>query len=73
MQQVKIFKNLESDIPAIEREINRFLESGVKVLNIFGNISPQSQASSSAPDGYLSKTPTSPSDVFLVVVYEKAE
>ena len=44
MQQVKLFKSLESDINSLEAEVNGWLrESGVKVLSITGNIAPQSQ------------------------------
>jgi hypothetical protein len=70
MQQVKIFKSIESEVNALEQEINEWLRtSGVRVLQIFGNIAPQSQAyepvtSGPAQGGFV------PSDVLLVVLYE---
>ena len=39
MQQVKIFKSIESELVALEEEINEWLStSGAKVINITGNI-----------------------------------
>ena len=70
MQQIRIFKSIESEVGELEREINGWLqESGVNVVNIFGNIAPQT---------VLSETPSgtgrafSPSDIFMVVIYESA-
>ena len=41
MQQIRIFKSIESEVGEMEREINGWLqESGVKVVNVFGNIAP---------------------------------
>ncbi len=70
MQQVKIFKSIESEVAGLEQEINQWLRtSGVRVLQISGNIAPQSQAyepvtSGPAQGGFV------PSDVLLVVLYE---
>ena len=68
MQQIRIFKSIESDIGELEREINGWLqESGVKVINMFGNIAPQTvNAEGTGATGRA----FSPSDVFMVVVYE---
>ena len=69
MQQIRIFKSIETDISNLESEINSWLqESGVKVINIFGNIAPQTVNSDSSATGSRA---FSPSDVFMVVVYEK--
>ena len=69
MQQIKIFKSIETDVSSLESEINSWLkESGVKVINIFGNIAPQTVNSDSSAS---SSRAFSPSDVFMVVVYEK--
>ncbi len=69
MQQIRIFKSIESDISSLESEINAWLqESGVKVINTFGNIAPQTVNSDSSAS---SSRAFSPSDVFMVVVYEK--
>ena len=47
MQQIKIFKGIENDLSTLEADINAWLvESDVDVINIFGNIAPQSGATS---------------------------
>ena len=47
MQQIKIFKGIENDLSALEAEVNAWLvESDVDVINIFGNIAPQSGVAS---------------------------
>ena len=39
MQQIKIFKGVESETGALEAEVNRWLaESKARVINLFGNI-----------------------------------
>jgi len=69
MQQVKIFYGLENETGSIEKEINDWIrESGVKVLQITGNVAPQSGGSASS--GYLTKSPSNPSDVMIIVLYE---
>ena len=71
MHQIKIFKSLESDITQLEKQVNSWLaESNVRVINMFGNIAPQSpppEMNSSS----ISKSPFPPSDVLLVVLYEQ--
>lgn len=71
MHQIKIFKSLETDVALLEKQVNAWLaESKVRVVNMFGNIAPQSPPpDSSAPA--ISKGPHPPSDVFLVVLYEQ--
>ena len=67
MQQVKIFKSIENEIPTLEEEMNQWLsESGAQVISITGNIAPQS-----ANGGSLGGT-FSGSDVILFVLYENA-
>lgn len=76
MQQIKIFKSVESEIEALERSMNTWLKaSGAKVINIFGNIAPQSPRIDPASSQLLGATrPTGrasdPSDVFIAVLYE---
>ena len=42
MQQIKIFKGLEGEIAALEKQVNTWLaESGARVLQITGNIAAQ--------------------------------
>ncbi|MCA9218551.1 MAG: hypothetical protein KDB27_36030 [Planctomycetales bacterium] len=67
MHQVKIFECRENEIGELESEINKWLsETGARVINITGNIAPQSVVSHP-------KSVASPSDVLLVVVYEVPE
>ncbi len=66
MQQVKIFKSIESELIALEEEINEWIaENNAKVINITGNIAAQSTSSGSLGDSF------SGSDVLLFVLYEK--
>ena len=53
MQQVKIFKSIESELNALEDEINEWIaESKAKVINITGNIAAQSTSSGSLGDSF---------------------
>ena len=66
MQQLKIFKSIESEIPAFQDEINEWLaESCGTVISMTGNISPQASAGSALGSGTFSG-----SDVILFVLYE---
>jgi hypothetical protein len=70
MQQVKLFKGLESELGALEGEVNAWIrQSGARVVSIAGNIAPQSEKAGPGAGG-LSKSPFAPSDVILVVLYE---
>jgi len=61
---------LEFELEALEQSVNQWLaENPVKVVNIFGNMSPQSPKS--ANDSMINRTAHSPSDIMIVVVYEK--
>ncbi|MDE0735086.1 MAG: hypothetical protein OSB47_04640 [Pirellulaceae bacterium] len=67
MQQVKIFKSIENEIPTLEEEINQWLsESGDKVISITGNIAAQSTNGGSIGGSF------SGSDVIMFVLYEKS-
>lgn len=69
MHQIKLFKSIESEISDLEREINAWLaESGATVINVFGNIAPQTIVQSSGGAGGRT---FAASDLFLAVVYEK--
>ena len=75
MQQVKLFKGIESEINQLEAEINDWLNSsGAKVLQINSNIAPQSILPSSS--GGLATGGSSqrfaPSDLFVAILYEKS-
>ncbi len=42
MQQIKIFKGLEGEVTALEKQVNSWLaDTGARVLQITGNIAPQ--------------------------------
>ena len=70
MQQVKLFKGLESDVTTLEAEVNAWIrQSRAKVISVTGNIAPQSEKPGAASGG-LGKSPFSPSDVVLIVLYE---
>ena len=65
MQQVKIFKSIESELSSLEDQINTWMaEQNITVTNIFGNIAPQS------PSG-PGMGSFSSSDVLVVALYEK--
>jgi len=66
MQQVKIFKSIESELITLEQEINEWIsESGAKIISITGNIAAQSASAGSLGDTF------SGSDVLLFVLYDK--
>ncbi len=70
MQQIRIFKSIESEVGELEREINGWLqESKVMVVNVFGNIAPQTVNTETTGS---SGRAFSPSDIFMVVVYESS-
>ncbi len=70
MQQVKLFKGLESDVTTLEGEVNAWIrQSGARVVSITGNIAPQS-TKPGATAGGLGQGQFSPSDVVLIVLYE---
>jgi hypothetical protein len=71
MHRIKIFKGLESNLPALEKEVNDWLtEPGVKVVQVFGNLA--AQGGQRTEDNSLAAYPYLASDVLLVVLYEKA-
>lgn len=73
MQQIKIFMSVESEVSQTEAEVNAWLkESGVRVLQIFGNIAPQTTPLGDTPGGSSGPLRFPPSDVILVVLYETA-
>jgi hypothetical protein len=69
MHQIKIFTGLETQTGDLEKEVNGWLkENNVEVLQIFGNIAPQTVVPD-APRGDSGNRRFGPSDLFLVVVY----
>ena len=72
MQQIKIFKGQEYELPTLENAVNKWLaDSGVRVVQIFGNLAPRGP-STDPNAGSISPGPFIPSEVLLVVLYEKA-
>lgn len=70
MHQIKIFKGVENDVITLEMEVNRWLSKAkIRVVNIFGNIAPQSPSPSGTQG--LSSGSFTASDVLLVVLYEE--
>ena len=70
MQQVKLFKGVETGVDTLEQELNAWLEeSGAKVIQITGNIAPQSVAPDSR-GGALGASAFAASDILIVVLYE---
>ncbi len=68
MQQIKIFKGIESNVSELEQEVNAWLkESGARVVNVFGNIAPQTITD---PEKARGTRGFSPSDVLIVLLYE---
>ncbi len=65
MQQVKIFKSVDTEIPEMERQINRWMrKSGARVLSITGNLSSSPQAGSGPMNSFAA------SDILVIVLYE---
>lgn len=71
MHQVKIFKGIESETAHLEKQVNDFLaKENVRVVSIVGNIAPQTQPAND-PSGSIRATPWPPSDIVIIVHYEK--
>jgi len=71
MQQIKLFHSIESELPALEDEINGWLrDSGARVISMTGNVAPQSSPRSGGTGATLTRSPFAASDVLVVVLYE---
>jgi hypothetical protein len=65
MQQVKIFKSVDTEIPELERQINRWMrKSGARVLSITGNLASQLNATSGPLNSFAA------GDILVIVLYE---
>lgn len=65
MQQVKIFKSIDSELADMESEINQWIrKSGARVLSITGNMSSHPGASQGPLESFAA------SDVLVIVLYE---
>lgn len=66
MQQVKIFKSVDTEINEMERQINRWMrKSGARVLSINGNLTSQPSGNGGAPLNSFAA-----GDVMVIVLYE---
>ncbi|QDV11142.1 hypothetical protein CA51_10030 [Rosistilla oblonga] len=69
MQQVKIFKSIESELDQLEVEINRWIarlhKKGGKVVKLEGNIAPKSGGGGTGPMSSFSA-----SDVMVIILFE---
>ena len=67
VQQVKLFKGIESEIDSLEAQINEWLtaNSAVRVISMTGNIAPQTIMREQTSDRRFG-----PSDILLAVLYE---
>lgn len=67
MQQVKLFKTVEAEVTALERDVNKWIrDSGARVVNVTANIAPQSPSGAPAGD----RGGFAPSDILMVILYE---
>lgn len=65
MQQVKIFKSVDTEIPDMEQQINRWMrKSGARVLSITGNLSSQPNGGGGPLNSFVA------SDLLVIVLYE---
>ena len=68
MQQVKIFKSIESELDQLETDINRWIarlhKKGGRVVNIEGNIAPQTGSGGGPMSSF------SASDILVIILFE---
>jgi hypothetical protein len=64
MRQLKIFKSVDTELPELERQINRWMrKSGATIVSVTGNLTAQS--SSGGPLNSFAG-----GDVLVIVVYD---
>lgn len=69
MQQIRLFKGLESELKGLEGEINAWLQSsGVRVLSMTSNIAPQTTRGERP--GAQGFSAFAPSDILVAILYE---
>lgn len=65
MQQVKIFKGVDTEIAEMEQQMNRWMrKSGARVLTITGNIASQLNEGGGPLNTFAA------SDILVIVLYE---
>ena len=68
MQQIKLFKGIESERDQVEAQINAWLaKSGARVVHMSGGLTPQTVNADGAKGAGRQFLP---SDLFLAIVYE---
>jgi hypothetical protein len=72
MQRVKLFKGLETEVEALEQQVNAWVESeGAKIIQVTGNIATQSYNPAAKSGSSLQSNDAAASDELIVVLYEK--
>lgn len=73
MHQIKIFQDIESGKETLEDSVNTWLaeNSTCRILQITGNIAPQTVTATSQNAGTLGGQRFASSDVFIIIHYEK--
>ena len=72
MQRVKLFKGLETEVEALEQQVNAWVESeGAKIIQVTGNIATQSYNPAAKSGSSLQSNVAAASDVLIVVLNEK--
>ncbi|TWU01238.1 hypothetical protein [Stieleria varia] len=65
MQQVKIFKSVDTEIPEMEKQMNRWIrKTGVRILSITGNLTSQNAPTGGAMNSFAA------GDVMVIILYE---
>ena len=65
MQQVKIFKSVDTELPEMEHQINRWMrKSGARVLSITGNLASSPNQGTGPMNSFAA------GDVLVIVLYE---
>ena len=71
MQRIKLFKGLETEVEALEQQVNAWVESeGAKIIQVTGNIATQSYNPAAKSGSSLQSNVAAASDVLIVVLYE---
>lgn len=74
MQQVKLFKGVESELQSLEEAVNTWIrQTGARVISITGNVAPQTGRGGTQAVGLGGSGGITPSDVLVIVLYESAD
>ena len=66
MQQIKLFKFVDTEMVEMERQINRWMrKSGARIIAVHGNLSPQPQAGGGGPLNTFAG-----SDILVIIHYD---